>query len=45
MKLAALAAFAMVCVRLELWRERGAVAPSWLAARESSPEPGERGGA
>jgi O-antigen/teichoic acid export membrane protein len=32
MKLAAVAAFALLCVRLELWKERGGVAPAYLAA-------------
>jgi O-antigen/teichoic acid export membrane protein len=44
MKLLCVAAFAILCVRLELWRERGAVSPSWLAAGGVTPEPGERGG-
>jgi O-antigen/teichoic acid export membrane protein len=39
MKLAAIAAFAILCARLELWREHGAVAPAWLA-REGAP-PGQ----
>ena len=33
MKLVAVAAFAILCARLELWREQGGVAPAWLAAR------------
>jgi O-antigen/teichoic acid export membrane protein len=39
MKLAAVGAFALLCVRLDLWKERGGVAPSYLAAT------GERRGA
>jgi O-antigen/teichoic acid export membrane protein len=44
MKLAAVAAFAMLCVRLELWRERGAVAASWRGAAGTAPGPIDRGG-
>jgi len=40
MKLAAVAAFAVLCVRLELSKERGAVAPSYLAAEQGSVEQG-----
>jgi O-antigen/teichoic acid export membrane protein len=44
MKLAAIAAFAILCARLELWREKGAVAPGYLAA-ETTALPKEPGGA
>jgi O-antigen/teichoic acid export membrane protein len=40
MKLAAVAAFAILCVRLELSKERGAVAPKYLAAGQGSVEQG-----
>ena len=40
MKLAAVAAFAVLCVRLELSKERGAVAPSYLSAEQGSVEQG-----
>ena len=39
MKLVAVAAFAILCARLELWRERGAVAASWRDA-QGTPERG-----
>ena len=42
MKLAAVAGFALVCTRLALWKEHGAVAPSWWKA--AGPEPGTGGG-
>src|SRR5262249_28452242 len=45
MKVTALAAFAILCARLELWKERGAVAPSYLAAAQATAQPVERGGA
>jgi len=44
MKIAAVAAFALVCARLALWKERGGVAPSWTHAAGSGPGAGERGG-
>jgi O-antigen/teichoic acid export membrane protein len=44
MKVAALAAFAILCARLELWKERGAIAPSYLAAAGAT-RPQEREGA
>ena len=44
MKLAALVGFAMLCVRLELWRERGAVSPAYRAAEPVASGTGERGG-
>jgi O-antigen/teichoic acid export membrane protein len=43
MKVAALGAFALLCTRLELWKERGAVAPRERAA-ESLGGTGEQGG-
>ncbi|HEY2955778.1 MAG TPA: lipopolysaccharide biosynthesis protein [Candidatus Eisenbacteria bacterium] len=36
-KIAVMAAFALVCARLALWTERGAVAPSALESERSSP--------
>jgi O-antigen/teichoic acid export membrane protein len=45
MKLVAVAAFAILCARLEMWRERGAVAASWRDGPGTpGAGPGEQGG-
>ena len=44
MKLVAVAAFALLCARLELWKERGAVAPSYLESDRAVAEAGRTGG-
>jgi O-antigen/teichoic acid export membrane protein len=44
LKLAAIAAFALLCARLEMWEERGAVARDWRAADDGSIGPGTSGG-
>jgi O-antigen/teichoic acid export membrane protein len=43
-KLAVIAAFALLCARLEMWREHGAVAGNWRAADHGSMGPGGSGG-
>ncbi len=45
MKVVAVATFAILCARLELWREGGAVAPSYLAAGRAADRTKDGGGA